>query len=96
MTESDLPGPSWVPELPLDVRFRRQRGKLLVARQDSSVELEDEVSAEIFGRIDGETSLGAIADAVSADFDVDRETAVADVQEFLAQMAELGILVKDW
>ena len=96
MTGPELPAPSWVPELPLDVRFRRQRGKLLVARQDSSVELGDEVSAEIFGRIDGETSLGAIADAVSADFDVDRETAVADVQEFLAQLVALGILVKDW
>lgn len=95
MTEPDLPGPTWVPSLPLDVRFRRQRGKLLVARQDSSVELDD-VSAEIFNRIDGETSLATIAAAVSADFDVDQETAVTDVQEFLAQLADLGILVRDW
>lgn len=95
MTESDLPGPDWVPELPLDVRFRRQRGILLVARQDDSVEL-DEVSAEIFNRIDGETSVADIAAAISTDFEVDQETALTDVREFLVQLTELNILVRNW
>ena len=95
MTEPDLPGPDWVPSLPLDVRFRRQRGTLLVARQDDSVEL-DEVSAEIFKRVDGETTVAAIAAAISTDFEVDQETALADVTEFLAQLTELNILIKDW
>jgi hypothetical protein len=93
--DADLPAESWVPSLPPDVRFRRTRGKLLAARQDDSVELED-VSADIFSRIDGETSVGALAEAIGAEFDVDRETALADVQEFLAQLVELGILVRDW
>jgi hypothetical protein len=92
--DADLPPASWVPSLPPDVRFRRMRGKLLVARQNDSTELE-EVSAEIFSRIDGETSVGAIADAISAEFDVDRETAIEDVREFLAQLVDLGILVDD-
>jgi hypothetical protein len=93
--DADLPAESWVPTLPPDVRFRRTGGKLLAARRDDSVELA-EVSAEIFSRIDGETSVGALAEAVSAEFDVDRETALADVQEFLVQLVELGILARDW
>lgn len=95
MPDADLPAASWVPSLPPDVRFRRIRGKLLVARQDQSVELE-EVSAEIFSRIDGETSVGAMADAVSAEFEIDGETAIADVRDFLVQLVDLGILVRDW
>ena len=94
MPDAALPDPSWVPSLPPDVRFRRTQGKLLVARRSESVELE-EVSAEIFTRIDGETSVTAIAEAVGAEFDVDAETALADVREFLAQLVDLGILVRD-
>lgn len=95
MNDTDLPPVTWVPSLPPDVRFRRMRGKMLVARRDDGVEL-DGIGAAIFGRIDGETSIGAIADAISTDYDVGRETAVADVTEFLAQLVDLGILVRDW
>jgi hypothetical protein len=95
VTDTDLPPPSWVPTLPFDLRFRRMGGKLLLARQDRGAELED-VGAEIFGQIDEERSVAAIADAISADFDVDRETALADVREFLAELVDLGLLVRDW
>lgn len=46
--------------------------------------------------MDGETTVAGIAAAISTDFEVDQETALADVREFLAQLAELDILVKDW
>jgi len=95
VTDNDLPPVSWMPSLPPDVRFRRTRGKMLVARQDENIEL-DEVCTAIFSRIDGDTGVGAIADAISTDYDIDWQTAVVDVSEFLAQLVDLGILVRDW
>lgn len=95
MTQTDLPPESWVPSLPADIRFRRMRGKMLVARHDKSVEL-DEVGAALFSRIDGETSVEAIADSFREVFEVDAGVAVADTRQFLAQLVDLNILVRDW
>lgn len=95
MPGNDLPAESWVPALPPDVRFRRLRGKMLLARQDDGVEL-NEVGASIFRLIDGDTGVASIAAAISSEYDIDGQTALTDVQEFLAQLAELGILVRDW
>jgi pyrroloquinoline quinone biosynthesis protein D len=92
VTHTDLPPESWVPSLPADVRVRRVGGRLLVARRDDSLEL-DEVGTAIFSQIDGETGVGAIADSICTDYDVDRQMAVADVREFLAQLVDLGFLV---
>jgi hypothetical protein len=95
VAETDLPPGSWTPSLPADVRFRRMRGQMLVARRDQGIELDD-VGAAIFGRIDGDTTVLAIAGAISAAYDIDQHVAVTDVGEFLVQLIDLGILERDW
>jgi len=92
---SALPPAHWVPALPPDVRVRKMRGRLLVARRDESVQLED-VSAAIFARIDGTSSAEQIGQALCAQYEVDPPTAVADTVEFLGQLVELGILDRGW
>ena len=89
------PPVNWVPVLPPDVRVRKMRGRLLVARRDDSVQLED-VSAAIFARIDGASSAEQIGQALCGQYEVDPETAVADTVEFLRQLVELGILDGGW
>ncbi len=44
-------------------------------------------------QLDGERSLGEILDGILAKFDVEREQAQADLQEFIAELLEEGLIV---
>ena len=46
-------------------------------------------------KLQQDCTLDELTDAILAEYDVDRETARQDVQEFLDRLDGLGILVKD-
>lgn len=54
----------------------------------------DEVGECIWQQLDAETTLEAIRDAVLANFDVREEQAEADIQEFIAELLEAGLIVE--
>jgi hypothetical protein len=74
-----------------DTRVRNFRGKLLVARAEHAVEL-DEVGAYIFKSIDGSSTMAQIATRMAADYDIPYDVALADGTEFVAELAGLGIV----
>lgn len=80
-----------VPRVPLHVRARRVRGSLVVLGYQHTMELEPPADF-IWLRIDGATSVAEIADQVTAEFAVDRQTALADVADLLQQLADHGLL----
>lgn len=50
------------------------------------------VAARIWSLIDGKTPVDAIVDAVCAEYDVDRDTARADVDELLRSLEEIALV----
>ena len=49
----------------------------------------------LWRKLQQDCTLEELTDAILAEYDVDRETARQDVQEFLDRLDGLGILVKD-
>ena len=54
----------------------------------------NDTAATIFKTLSQDTTLEALVDAVTADYDIDRETARADAEEFLQQLRQAGALVE--
>ena len=54
--------------------------------------LPDDTALEVLRRCDGATSLGAIIDALAAEYDAPRATIAADVQTLLGELTQNGIL----
>ncbi len=54
--------------------------------------LPDEHAVEILKLVDGQRSLGDIADALAAQFDAPRETIAADVTAMLHDLADKGAI----
>lgn len=54
----------------------------------------DEVGECIWQQLDAQPSLHTIRDAVLANFDVPEEQAEADIQEFIAELLEAGLVVE--
>lgn len=52
----------------------------------------DPVAAFIWEHLDGRRTLAAVRDAVLDKFDVQQERAEADIQEFVAQLAEADLI----
>ena len=52
------------------------------------------VAAHVWQRLDGETRLAAIRDDVLDTFDVEKDQADADIQEFVGQLAEANLIVE--
>lgn len=75
----------------LDVRVRRVNDTQLVARGPDIVELND-VAAAIWRLADGARSVRAISHDLAEEYDVTEEDALADVQEFLAEMVAAGFM----
>lgn len=46
----------------------------------------------LWNRLQSDCTEQALVDAILAEYDVDRETAAADVRAFVAQMTEVGLL----
>lgn len=55
----------------------------------------NETARTIFLALAQECTVEELTDAVTAEYEVDRETARADVEEFLRQLREVGALVED-
>lgn len=55
----------------------------------------NETGALLYSKLTAGSSKADLISALTAEYDVAAEEAVADVSEFLAQMAELGILTED-
>jgi hypothetical protein len=50
------------------------------------------VGTRVWELCDGGRSVAAIADAIAAEFEVERATALADVQRFVAELQALGAI----
>ena len=53
----------------------------------------NDVGALVWGLLDGSCDRDAIVDAVTAEFDVDRDTAAADLDALLDQLVDAGLVV---
>jgi coenzyme PQQ synthesis protein D (PqqD) len=87
----DTIGADAVPRRRLDSRVRTMRGKTLVAGARQALEL-DETATFIWRRLDGSSTVGQIAEAVVAEYDVDRQTALADVVELVCDLVECEVV----
>jgi Coenzyme PQQ synthesis protein D (PqqD) len=75
------------PRRELEVRVRRVRGGLMIARRNEVYEL-NEVAALIWAESDGTKSAREIAVRVAEEFDVDSDTAEHDVCLFVDDLHE--------
>ena len=71
---------------------------MVVAIGNDVVELSDSFSlsesgAFLWKALEEDTTEDALVDALLTEYDVDRETAVSDVQDFLESLSERGMLV---
>ncbi len=67
---------------------------VIMSGRDSTLFTLSPVGAVIWNAADGQTTLERIVDErVCEQFEVDRETAVADAQEFVDQLAKHGIVL---
>ncbi len=67
-------------------------GGLVVDPGAHDVKVLNPVGSAIYGLLDGTRDLDAIVRAVVAEFDVDEATARKDVEDFLADLRERGML----
>ena len=51
-----------------------------------------ESAAFLFGKLSNDCTEEELIDALLAEYDVDRDTAIADVHDFVEQMVRVGIL----
>jgi hypothetical protein len=83
--------PDAVPKRRLDARIRKTRGKKMVAGQTAAFELS-ETAEFVWSTIDGSRTVADIAHVVEQEYDIDYETALADVTDLLGTLTEGGIL----
>ncbi|HET6356856.1 PqqD family protein [Streptomyces sp.] len=74
-----------------DIRVRKFRGRLLVARADDTVEL-DEVAEFIFKRLDGTSTIRKIGEQLAGAYDVSADEATADSVELLTDLLRAGLI----
>ena len=76
-----------------DVRHRLIKPEAVVIRQAvPEVLVLNDVAGEILDRLDGQTAVGGIVDALLPHFDVERVTLERDALRFVDEMLEAGIL----
>ncbi|MDR6950825.1 coenzyme PQQ biosynthesis protein PqqD [Ancylobacter sp. 3268] len=82
-----------VPRLARGVRLRHDeaRGQWVLLAPERVLQ-PDPVAVEILKRVDGARSIDAIIDDLIAAFAVERERVAADVDAFLADLAEKGMV----
>ena len=82
-----------VPAFARGVRLRfDQAREAWVVLAPERLFMPDEVALEVLKLVDGQRSVGAIADELSAKFAAPREEILADVTEMLADFAAKGAL----
>jgi hypothetical protein len=80
-----------VPRRRLNARVRNFRDRTMVAGSSQPLELS-ESAAFLWRLIDGRRSVGDLADALCAEYEVDRDTAVADVAELVGALHDAGVV----
>jgi coenzyme PQQ synthesis protein D (PqqD) len=73
---------------------RKVGGEMVIlSADDSSLFVLNEIGTVVWEAADGRTPVHTIADAVCQQYEVDPDTALRDVQEFVEAMAAAGVLV---
>jgi Coenzyme PQQ synthesis protein D (PqqD) len=85
------PGPDSIPRRPLHARTRSFRDKVFIAVDNESAELS-ETAAVIWRSVDGSRTIHDIAIIIQADYEVAEDQALADVLEFMSEMASSGFI----
>lgn len=85
------PGAASVPCRRLDARVRNYRGVTLVAGPSQALELS-ETAAFVWRSIDDHRSVADVAALLAQEYDVDADTALADVVDLLADLADAGLV----
>lgn len=80
------PSPTTVPTLPLNIRMRNYRGKTIVGGYQHVMELS-ETASFVWRQIDGTRTIADIGAMLASEYEIDEETATADVAELLAELA---------
>jgi len=82
-----------VPRLPRSVKFRfdEARGAWVLLAPER-VLVPDEIAADVLRRLDGKTTLGAILDGLSRDYDAPRDAIAGDVVALLQDLAAKGMI----
>jgi hypothetical protein len=65
---------------------------VILAAEDSSLFVLNEVATTIWEAADGRTSIEAIADAMCLEYDVDVSTARRDIETFVEELAAAGVV----
>jgi hypothetical protein len=72
---------------------RKVGGEMVIlAAEDSNLFVLNEVGTTIWEAADGRTSIDAIADTMSREYEIDRATAQRDIEEFVEALAAAGVL----
>ena len=79
-----------------DTAFRQvgDEGGLVVLPTRAEVKVVNPVGAKVFGLLDGEHSVEAITEAVLEEFEITREEARRDIEAFLKDLADHGMLAR--
>jgi hypothetical protein len=76
-----------------EVRFRTVGAEGVVVRQDTAeVIAVNDVGASILALLRTEQSVGEIVDALLLEYEIDRDTLRRDVETFLTQLEEAGVV----
>jgi Coenzyme PQQ synthesis protein D (PqqD) len=80
-----------VPRRRLDARIRNTRGVVIVAGPQQALELSD-VALSVWRHIDGIRTVADIGRELAREFEIDEDTAVADVTELLTDLASARVV----
>jgi hypothetical protein len=78
------------------VAARKVAGEMVIlSADDSSLYVLNGIGTAVWEAVDGRTPLSAIVDdVVCREYDVDRESALRDVQEFVSGLMSHGVLAE--
>ena len=69
-------------------------GLVIMAPAGNVTHSLENIGAFIWQQLDGQTSLGAVLDAIIAEYDVERAVAEADLQVFINKLLATDIIVQ--
>ncbi len=70
----------------------RTEGAVVVDYETSKFFEANEAGAILLKNLKKETTIEALADIIYAEFEVDKETALKDVKEFVSKLEKLGLI----
>jgi hypothetical protein len=78
------------------VAARKVAGEMVIlSADDSSLYVLNDIGTAVWEAVDGRTPLSAIVDdVVCRDYEVDRDSALRDVREFVAGLMSHGVLAE--